>query len=176
MGHNMYYHIAMDILWVVITISLYVFITKQNKKIDSLTQQAFLSGKQQGIQEQQQQYAQIKATEQDLRMKGFLHIGAMVISCSNEWQELSVGKIVDFQHDLPIIDDVITGQRIMGGLTIPYSKEMLHALMKLDPFERWSLLVARKVYSADEYIFNKKKIDTVDAEKTISILKDKNFI
>lgn len=109
-------------------------------------------------------------------MKGFLHIGAMVICCSNERQELSVGTIVDFQHELPIINDVITGQKVMSGLTIPYSKEMLTALMKLDPFERWSLLVARKVYSADEYIFNKNKIDTVYTENTLSILKSKNLI
>lgn len=118
-----------------------------------------------GFEEARLDQQRIRDFELELRMKNFLHPGGEVLVVSNEWESgnLLHGKVVGFDAkftDLPMVKDYRTGEVFFcSGLVVPYHPELHAALKKLNPFERYSMLTARGVNSAESYIFDKNKIE-----------------
>jgi hypothetical protein len=70
--------------------------------------------------------------------------GKLFISISNEWVPLLLVEIIDYHIKgssiLPIIKDIRTQEVFLGfSKLIPYSEAMLSILLKLDPFQRYSV-------------------------------------
>lgn len=108
-------------------------------------------------------YAEEKETRakiEEFRYETLLAKGNKVISLSNEWHEMVVGVIRDYgPHNIPVIWDCVSGEEVIYlGIVIPYSEEMLNALAKLNPFERYSIAASHAAFSSESYIFDKKKV------------------
>lgn len=107
--------------------------------------------------------AKIREYEKEELRKNFLHVGGEVLAVSNEWEAANLihGVIVSFDehfNEIPMVQDVSSG-KVWGcpGLVVPYHPELHAALKKLNPFERWSVMIARTARSKEAYIFDKAK-------------------
>jgi len=100
-----------------------------------------------------------------LRKESLLTKGSKVISVPNEWSDFSVGPIEGFLEnknkevsEVPIVADVLSGRsKVCFGVIIPFDPKILEALLKLDPFERYSLVTSINAVEAEDYIFSKAK-------------------
>lgn len=147
------------------TILLFFVFFYFRNKLNTKKELFLKEGHSKGWQECREDQAKMREFLATQRQKNFLHVGSKVIGVPNEWQDFTVGEIHSFLEtasgpclDAPLIQDEISGELSGGGITIPYTPEILNALIKLDPFERWSLLVASHALSKDQYIFDKKKV------------------
>lgn len=119
--------------------------------------------KNQGYWDGREESTRIRKIEDDLRKENYLHVGGKIICVSNEWEHgnLMRAEIVGFGvHDIPMIRNMDTGEEYLCfGATLPYHEELFAGLQKLNPYERYSLLIANHAISADGYIFGKEKRD-----------------
>lgn len=98
------------------------------------------------------------------RNAAFLRIGDPIIVVGNEWENLIVGFVVDVdlitaaQQPAFIVKDYLSGTTCMTfGEVIDFSNQRLNALLKLDPFERWSLI--SKMGHHNHSSFSKKQLE-----------------
>lgn len=118
-----------------------------------------------GFAEARAEQQRMRDFEREEHIKNYLHPGGEVLMVSNEWEvgNLTHGVVIGMHEkfqDLPLVRNVETNETLFGnGLVVPYHPELHAALKKLNPFERWSLMIARAAKSKDAYIFNKNKID-----------------
>lgn len=107
-------------------------------------------------------FNRIREIENNIRAENFFHEGGQVIVVSNEWSSdnLVRGHIIGFMnHDIPHVRDMDTQKEyVCFGIVVPYHDELYAALQKLNPFERYSLMIARTANSAGCYIFDKQKL------------------
>lgn len=93
----------------------------------------------------------------NLEKEALLKEGSLFIGCPNEWMDFVIGPVKYFgPHDVPMVEDILTG-KIMGCpmRLIPYSKEILSVLVRLNPYERYCLITSSHCTSAAQYIFDK---------------------
>lgn len=127
-------------------------------------QEAFFRGKQAGYESARKEREEANKISEQIRRDAFLHVGAKVIAISNEWQDFNVGEIIEMSQVgksdsyIPTIKDILSGEKMCCfGIVIPYTPEILHALNKLNPFERYSLAISSRMYDVNQYIFHKNK-------------------
>lgn len=98
-------------------------------------------------------------------------IGKKIIACPNEWEDMVIGVIECYMNhngdlsSIPVVKDVLTGRTlIVFSPFVPYSRGMLGALLKLNPLQRYSVIIGRHAHSADQYIFDKEipRVDLMD--------------
>lgn len=121
-------------------------------------------GRVQGYNQAFEERQEANRVSEQIRRDAFLHKGARVISISNEWQDICVGEISEMSQVgnsdsyVPIVRDVLTGEEMCCfGVVIPYTPEILRAVNKLNPFERYSLAISSRMYDVNQYIFHKNK-------------------
>ena len=109
------------------------------------------------------------------------NVGNMVIAVSNEWENMIVGKVKDFfvhgsGEPLPIIHDLVSKQDFVSmGIIVHYSPEVLKALCKLTPYERYTVLSRGRIKlvedkekrSNDELLTYKQYIDAIHQTRLI---------
>lgn len=168
---HMLLHLTCFILLVIGLVTIIYFSKKQSK-------QMYLHGLIAGRKEIEEKYENIRKIEQETKQKGYLHIGSTVIMLSNEWEELTVGKIVGFEEkfNTPCIFDEVSETNVWGTTILPYDAQMLNALLKLNPFERWNLVSNKSIYRANQYNWQKNKKSEFDPNETIQILSKKGLI
>lgn len=107
-------------------------------------------------------------------------IGEKVIIRSNEWQNLIVGEIVDYEEFndcvVPIVYDIISEKKIFSNsLMKHYNFHLLEMLMQHNPYEQYCLM-AKGLYGNS--MLN-KKINVLEEIKTldeiVEIIKKNNF-
>lgn len=125
-----------------------------------LCKRQFSKGYLKGLDEAKKIY---EATR-EYRRETLFSVGNKVIVIPNEWSDPLVGFIEGFLEtkngpsDVPVVKDLLTDKLYNAfGLVIPYSPEILEALLKLDPFERYSLATSQTSASANDYVFGKQK-------------------
>lgn len=77
-----------------------------------------------------------------------LLIGKPVIFIPNEWEEMVVGIVeeIDTSKYSPIVtvfDYISNEHRTFIGFPFAYNTQRLHAFLKLDPYERFSIVYGR---------------------------------
>lgn len=84
------------------------------------------------------------------------NVGDMVIAVSNEWENMVVGKVKDFfvhgsGEPLPIIHDFVREEDFVSmGIIVHYSPEVLKALCKLTPYERYTILSRGRITISED--------------------------
>ena len=107
-------------------------------------------------------------------------VGDMVIAVSNEWENMVVGEIKDFfvhgsGEPLPIINDMVTDQEFVSmGILVHYSSEVLKALCKLTPYERYTVLsrgriklINKEKLSNDELLTYEQYMDAIHQTRLV---------
>ncbi len=149
--------------------SLYDFANNKIDVVGLVLQKKYEEGYNAGYSKLQE----IRDIEKSILFETKLAVGSKVICVGNEWQELVVGAVEGlFKDDIPLVKDEVSATTVLCmGVILPYDYNMLMALAKLNPFERYSLVIAWKANNADQYIFNKKKSydDNEDPVKLLSM-------
>ena len=92
-------------------------------------------------------------------------IGHPVICVSNEWKNPVIGFVTEIKLvskalcPLPVIYDELTGTSLICfGVVYEYTEQRMNALLTLDPFERWSLMIkySHDTFSQDKYLTEDK--------------------
>jgi hypothetical protein len=70
-------------------------------------------------------------------------VGTAVIGISNEWDDMTIGRITGYEEsmpEIPIVKNFIDGKEyIMFSVLIYFDKEILETLCKLNPYERYNI-------------------------------------
>lgn len=135
----------------------------------------FNRGYNQGYSKAIEERLEANRLSEQIRRDAFLHKGSRVIAISNEWQDICVGEISEMSQVgtsdsyIPTIKDVLTGEDMCCfGIVIPYTPEILRAVNKLNPFERYSLAISSRMYDVNQYIFHKNKTYTSEVVELTS--------
>lgn len=91
-----------------------------------------------------------------------------VIHVPNEWQDMTIATVMSFENDRgtkTFLYDVIDQHPcFILGEPIPYTRQMLDALLKLDPFERWILCLPKELKPTERWEKEKSKTLTPPEE------------
>lgn len=111
---------------------------------------------------------------------GYFPPGKKIIYQANEWDNPIVGVMVRVDHNngkgqFSVVYDYVTQTELCFiGLPMHYTEQRLRALLKLDPFERCSLLYKTN-YSDEEFDKNKGDEVILTAEELYATLKRNGF-
>lgn len=107
-------------------------------------------------------------------------VGAPVICLPNEWDNpiIGFGNRIEFianaSQPILMVDDCIRGtERTSFGGWFLFSEQKLHALAKLDPYERW---VVHSKYATGHELYDKPRIaDALMGEALVSKVMESPF-
>jgi hypothetical protein len=70
-------------------------------------------------------------------------VGERVIVFGNDWCDLRVGYVTDFDGSIPVIFDVLSSQTFLTfGKVVYYTPERLKLFLSMTPQQRWDLVMA----------------------------------
>lgn len=147
-----------------------------NKLIKYLARYEIQSAYSRGISDANAIEIQIRKDRELEELNQF--IGKKVILFSNEWEDmifaegLRVEPITQSAQPVLVVKDVLTDEEYLTfSMILPYSREMAHALLKLNPFERWNI----RARNTGTFWDKKIKGDLSDPEAVIEALKVIDF-
>lgn len=112
-----------------------------------------------------------------------LMIGKPVICVGNEWEDLVIGIVTDIdfitqaKNPIPIVKDILTGKEfITFAKVMPFTMQRFNALVKLDPYERWSVIDNQNSFEHRSQVDRSKLPKLLSAEEWVMLMKNQKFI
>lgn len=105
-------------------------------------------------------------------------VGKKVIIVSNQWEDPLIGKVIgleDFGRDEVhiLVQCAISNRQIISfGKVIPFSPEILRAVVSLNPYDRWEMFTGQKIER--KHPAELEQLSTY--EELIQVLMDEGFV
>lgn len=108
-------------------------------------------------------------------------IGQKIVIRSNEWDDLIIGKIINYEiyneeTIIPVVEDIVSGKLLMcNGIMRKYSVKLIEMLMHHNPFEQYMLM--DKTGYGDSIINKKTKVNEniKTYDEIVEIIEKNNF-
>lgn len=129
------------------------------------------------IAEQRRVEEQRRKEEEKIQIdKSRFPIGTVVICRSNEWTNLVIGPVIDYnivhRNVMYVVEDYISGKVVVPlGVMRKYSPELLDLLVQHNPLDQWNLLNQMGQILKKAALYE----DILDPEEIRRILREKGL-